>query len=173
MAKARGGTIRDMFSNKAALELTMSAANVLSFLQFRFATAMSADVAMLAHKISYWPAELTYNELADSTDHFIVGLVMTDKVDDLEEIHSPGVIDYHGVAPVGTCAEVQYSPLITDWSTLPGGGKLLPFEALHLSMDSSGFVNPGIVRCLVDYTLFNLSEAQSNELFKSLFPVNI
>jgi hypothetical protein len=78
------------------------------------------------------------------------------------------------IAKVGGAAfnELQL-PLVTDFSTLPGGGKLLPVNPLYLGMMTADAAAASQCTARMDMTFKELTDAEYLELIQSTYPANV
>jgi len=154
--------------------VTLSAANTLTFDQVSFAVGLFQGVAMLMHRILWKPASAFLRELTANTDQCIFALTTTNRLTTLEDSTDPSVIAYYKIVGMGAGVEPIHLPLITDFSTLPGGGKLVAANPIFLAAVSSGYAAAlGPVLAQIDFTFVNLSDAQYLEVLQAQFPANI
>jgi hypothetical protein len=65
------------------------------------------------------------------------------------------------------------TPVLKDFSTLPGGGLIIPTAPLYVAMSSSGLASVGIMDVIMYYTFKQMSDADYIELVQGMLPANI
>jgi len=164
---------KDQFSNRSFVDLTQSAANVLTFQQIRFAVGVFQGIGLLLHRIEWFPIGTSIQEIAATSDNFQLALTLRDDLANLDpsnqSILATVVLQPIGALPLGPVI----TPIISDFSSLPGGGLLIPANPLFLAMDSAGFAAVGRVRIAVYYTFMQLSDREAMELLQTIIPGNV
>ncbi|GAI33556.1 unnamed protein product, partial [marine sediment metagenome] len=128
----------DVFSNVAYARVEMSAVNTLTFEPIRFAVGVFQGIGIIIHRILYAPFTPSIRELAVATDQISMALTLSDKVLAISDVRAPAIIDTTRLVGMGVNVEPIRLPIITDWTALPGGGKLFPANPLFAAMTSLG-----------------------------------
>jgi len=163
---------RDTYVNRALATVNMTAANVETFEQIRFAVGLYQGVAVLIHKIEYHPTIATCRELVGAADHLAVGLTNTDQLTSLNPV-DPRVLGAISITCIAANVEPIRPPIILDFTDLPQGGIIIPANPLYLGMDTAGFANPGSCSIIIYFTFKQLSDAEYVELLQTVFQANI
>lgn len=174
MAKARTGRV-DVYPNRAMFSVLMSAANTLTFQQIRFGMGIFAGTALIISKIE-WFILAPIAELIAAADS--IRIAMTNR-DDLAAIDADNmnvlVLKVMNMMSSGTPANAALfeQPLVSDYSTLPGGGLIVPANPMFIALTSVGLTTAAEVDAIMYYTTKTLADADYIELVQSLIPVNI
>jgi len=164
---------KDEYSNVAYGVCTMSAANTLTFAAITMATGLFQGIAMLLNRILWMPTVSTIREIVAATDSLDMALCSSNRLSSISDITDPAVIAQSSIIGIGVAVAVVYRPFITDFSGLPGGGKLIAANPLYLAAMSAGFVGAGIIKAQLDFTFVELSDRDYLELIQAQFPGNI
>ncbi len=167
--------IKDLFSNRALEDITMSAINTLTFKKVNFAVGVFQGVALILHQVKYHFLSSVMLEFVGS-DEMQVGLTVSDRVDDLV-MDSIEVIDSHELVAVEhgvpANATLYKTPIVSDFTGLPGGGMLLPANPIFLAMMTLGFAAVGRAQVELIFTFKELSDKDYIELMQSRIQANI
>lgn len=161
---------KDTYANIAYLSQVESAANTLTFKTLSIATSSLLD-KKFGLLINRCDLEFSAPNIFDtSMDFFQTALTVSDSIADLG-LSRPEVIlrqvwrrvDF-GAAASG--AVVEY-PIVRDFSTMPGGGILVPADRLYIGVLGSGCsaAGTGIIR--IYYTVVELNSEDYWQLVES------
>ncbi|MBA7702495.1 hypothetical protein ES703_111264 [subsurface metagenome] len=164
---------KDKYSNVAFGRVTMGAPNVLTFEPIRFAVGVFQGVAIVVHRLSYFPWHATLRELVAATDAFTMGLVSSNRILNLYDISDPAIIDRHDVVGIGVAVENIELPIISDFTTMPEQGRILAPNPLYLAMMTQGFVAAGSGHVQIDFSFVELADKDYIELIQSQLPANL
>lgn len=159
----------DKFINRTQAQIIMSAANTLTFQQIRFASGIFEGVALILNRILWNPTSTSLREIVAATDTLIMALTTRNDLTTLVPSNL-SVLAQKEVVGLGAAVESKEIPFITDYSTLPGGGLLIPANPLYIGADSGGFVNPATINITLEYQWKKLSKDESIELLQTLLP---
>lgn len=165
----------DQYPNRAMQRVTMSGANTLTFAQVRFGVGLFQGIALVLHKIEYYPTLASIIELSGATDNLMMALTNRDDLTTLDAV-TLNIIAKHtafGLTTGAAASQIREKPYITDFSTLPGGGMIVPANPMFIALDSAGFVAAGVMDVIIYYTMKALSDADYVELIQSIIPMNI
>jgi hypothetical protein len=172
VAKAKKGRM-DAFANVAFGTCTQSAANTLTFAAIQMAVGMFQGIAMLINRVKYIPTAPTLREIVAAADRLDVALTSSNRLTAITDVTDPAILDYQGIIGIGVNLEPRFIPMISDYSQMPGGGKLISSNPLYLGVSSAGFGAAGVVRVQIDFTFVELSDKDYLELIQAQFPTNI
>lgn len=169
MPKARSF---DVYSNRAMIHITMSAANTITFEQIRWAAGTFTNIAIILHEMHIFPSSATVRECVAATDLWTIGLTSRN---DLTVLAASDQSIYGLVAEVGRAAVVApwESPLVYSWAHLPEKGIIVPPNPMYLAMTSAGFAAAGEAHCILYYTFVQVSDKQSLEVLQTILPGNV
>lgn len=166
----------DLFPNRALQGMTMSGADTLSFEQIRFSVGLFEGIAIVVHKIAYYPQLATLILMVANTDYIIMGLTTRDDLSSILATNQ-NVIDTRMINPVivGSVVGINHieTPFVSDFSTMPGGGMIIPANPLYLAMDSGGLGSAGVMRAIIYYTFKKLTDKDYLELLQTMVPANV
>lgn len=174
MAKRK--QIVDVYPNRIVERVTMTAANTITFQPIRFGTGLFSGVALVIHRVEYHLLLATLIEVIAGTDEVEFGLTNRDDLSALTALNL-NILDVNALLGCisGTPATfvVEVKPIQKDFSTLPGGGLIIPTTPLYLAMDSVGLAAAGIMDVIMYYTFKQMSDSDYIELVQGMLPANI
>jgi len=157
----------DAFANIAHLSVTESAANTLTFNQLQTGTAIFEKMAMIIHRIEYSPSFATINLLQSNIDDINIAWTTSDQITAIGK-QSAQVIDAINLnvltVPVGN---MYTRPLVSDFSTLPSGGLIVPATSLFLAIQGTSVASPGFSRSTIYFTYKSLKGEEFWELVEA------
>lgn len=166
----------DQYPNRALIECTQSAANAITFEQIRFGVGLFQGIALILHKIHWFPTAASIREIVAATD-LLAGMICNrDDLDDTNPTSMNNITSKQWLAQAyGTAGsgELEELPYVTDFTTMPGGGMIIPANPLYLAVSSAGFSAVGRINIVLFYTFISLKDAEYLELLQSLIPANI
>lgn len=171
-ASVRKGS-KDTFSNIMLPMVTMSAANTLTFQQIQVSVGMFQGVALLLHRIQWYPTATTIREIVASTDSLYMALTTSNKLTALVDTTDPSIVVVSSVIGIAANVESVRLPIVADLTGLPGGGKLIPANPLFLGAVTGGFAAAAVVRAVIDFSFVSLSDSDYLELLQSLYPITV
>ena len=161
---------KDMFPNIITASITMSAANTLTFEEINVGLNIFDKVGLLLQRIIYEPTVGTWSDLEASGDTIQGAICNDDGIDDLDvnrqQIFDKVVVRRHDM---GTAASgwIHRKEITADYSTLSGGGILIPPKPLYLAMGSSGLAAAGAMKVRIYFTMVKLADADYLELLET------
>jgi len=169
-----GKTSKDEFANVATISLTQATANTLIFKKLETGNAIFNKVAWLIHRIEYCNFHV-YASIFNGDNDSLVAAVTSSNVRTslltLDTYTDMAVIDqivlYRNDFGTAASALVQASPILKDFSNLPGSGLLVPAMQIYGALHSSGLadVASGVIKLF--YTVVELADAQYWELVQA------
>ena len=164
---------RDQFVNVAHGNVSMSAANAITFNQILFAVGIFQGVAIVIHRMLYYPAAAACKEVIAATDRMTMALTTSNRLVSLLDISDPAVIDMYDVVPIGTPVADWTLPIVSDMTSLPGGGRIVAPGRLFFGMVTTGAAAASTGRCELQFTFKHLDDKDYIELIQSTMPANI
>jgi hypothetical protein len=150
--------------------VTQAAINTLVFKKLETGISLFEKIAWLISRVEYFVANLGATTFNASEDYMTLALVATDQLTGLA-ITNNAVLDLlqicrydWGAAANGGLREFPYTK---DFSTLPGGGLLVPPNPLYLGVSSSGLALVASVTAKIFYTTYELAVEEYWELVES------
>lgn len=158
----------DSRPNLAAIQATESAANTLTYAQFAFPFSIMDKVALVIHRVEYFPNLALLVGQADST---LVGVIAAKAIDDPTDQSDPVLLDsvqfarYDG----GTAATfvLDRKPFVKDFSSLPGGGILVAPNPLTVFIKSLSLASANSAWVRMYYTYMKLTTEEYWQLVES------
>lgn len=163
----------DVYANVAFGAVTMSAANTLTFAQIQMAVGLFQGVALVIHRLKYRPTRVSIRELAANTDELTLALTTSNRLSAINDVADPAIIDQKVLVGVGASVEPVLLPLISDFTMLPGGGKIISANPLFLGMTTLGAAAASVCRVEMEFTFVSLTDRDYLEIIQSQFPANI
>lgn len=160
--------IKDMYSNYILAEVEESGANTLTFEELPQITTLLEKKAFLINRVDY---DLPLNLLIAGGDTIEYGLSLSNKWTD-PELTEATIVNYnkHRTVEIGTGASgFDYDSTVSrDFSTLPGGGILIPTRPLYLFVLGTNLGGPATVGMKLYFTVIELDPSQYWDLVESL-----
>lgn len=163
----------DKFCNIAALTVTESAANTLTYTKLEFGTAVFEKVGLLLHRL-----ELFFNpgvaDIPQTEDSGTVALTIGNSLASILTIAAysdPAIIDKFFICnKISGTPAVQFwttGPMIHDFSGLPGGGILVPAQPIYAAIQGLSAANPLTASLRMLFTYLPLKPEEYWELVSS------
>jgi hypothetical protein len=172
VVKAKKGK-KDTFSNIAYATVTQSGVNTLTFAQINMGVGLFQGVALLLHRILWYPFAAALREIVASTDSMDMALVTSNRLTAIYDVLDPSVISVRRLIAIAATVAPYDIPLVSDFTSLPGGGKLIAANPLWIACGSAGFGAAAQIRAQLDFTFLTLSDAEYLELLQATYPANI
>jgi hypothetical protein len=170
--KAKKGK-KDAYSNIAYASVLQSAANTLTFAQINMGVGLFQGVALLLHRIQWYPFAAALRELVTAADSMDMALTTSNRLTAIYDVLDPSVICVRRLLPIAATVAPYDIPLISDFTMLPGGGKLIAANPLWIACGSLAFAAAAQIRAQLDFTFISLTDAEYLELLQATYPANI
>ena len=144
--------------------------NTLEFQEINVGLNIFDKVGLIIHKLEYEVSTATIAGLTATGDIYELGLVSSNQIANMA-FDQRGLI--HKVEWVtlafGTAATMTFfaSPRVFDFSTLPGGGLLIPPKPLYLGINSASVAVLGVGFVRIYFTIKPLKDADYFELLET------
>jgi len=159
----------DKYVQYATITTTESAASTLTYQQLQTGGMLFERRAMIFHRVEYssaaissLEAEADILEIAITTGNQMVQLALAD----------PNVVHYTTWRRVdfGTAASGSFyeSPRVHDFSTLPGGGIIVPAHPIYLAVRGISLGAAQSVTARIYFTIVELSAQEFIELVEAM-----
>lgn len=172
IATAKRGK-KDSFANVAFGVVTQSAANTMTFAQIQVAVGLFQGVAVLLHRVLWYPDAALIREIVAATDSFYFALTVSNRVAAINDATDPSIIAMKWLIGIAANIEQQELPYVSDFSSLPMGGRLIPANPLFVACHSAGAAAARTLRVQLDFTFVTLADADYLELLQSMYPVSV
>lgn len=157
---------KDAFANIATLHVVESAANTLTYAKLETGIALFEKVAWLIHRIEFYLSTLDVAHFAAEADTCYWALLASNTLTTLiggNIVKEPSVIfgqrakrtDW-GAAATGLFI---HDPYVNDFSTLPGGGLIVPPNPLYIAVEGNAAPQPFTVDIRMYYSNYQLAGA--------------
>lgn len=171
MAKSKA----DIYANRAFAAVTMSAANTITFQQLNFAVGVFQGVALKLLRVEWHPGSSDIQEIVAAADRLTFALTLRDDLTSLDPTNQSIVCRKSIFLNRDLTAEANlfHMPIITDFTTMPEGGLLVPANPIYMAAVTAGFAGAATVRAVLYYIFVQLSDRESIELLQTIIPGNV
>lgn len=160
----------DKFANQAVITVTESAINTLTFKKLETGISLFEKMAWLIARMEYYVFDLSGTQFNAAADSLEIALTATDQLSAIP-LTNAAVLDYlkYTRSDIGAAASgyISPQPYVKDFSTLPGGGLLVPPNPLYLAAKGTSLVAVSTVTAKILYTNYELSTEEYWELVES------
>lgn len=170
---AGGAGKKDAYANSAYGYVLQTAINTLTFAQIMMGTGLFEGRALCLHRIKYFPLESGLRELVAATDALTLAITTTNRLTALSNISDPSIIDRVSRTCIAANIEPMDTPIISDFTMLPMGGRLIPANPLYLAINCGGFAAVCSCRAELEFTFVDMTSSDYLELLQSMYPANI
>jgi hypothetical protein len=161
----------DQFANQAVITVLESAANTFTSKKLETGISISEKVAWIINRIEYNLALFSAGQFNSDSDTCIYGLGVSASFPNGPALAETAILDYNSRTrlDLGVAATGQFAiqPIVKDFSSLPGGGILVPPVPIYLFCQSVGCVAAQTVVARMWYTLLQMSPDQYWELVEA------
>jgi hypothetical protein len=167
MADSKG---KDQFANYAIVSVTESAANTLTFKKLETGISLTEKVAWIVNRVEYIIGSMVAAQFDANQDKQLFGLSISNSfaIPALDEIT---IVDFNFIQrrDFGAAANVVWTegPMVKDFSSLPGGGIIIPPSPLYLYTVGTSLVAASTVVARIHYTLRTLAIDEYWELVEA------
>ena len=163
------GKLKDKYVNMAYSSVTESAANTLTFSEIQTGVSMFDKIAWIVHQILWFPGQAMVQELDAESDEVNMALTVSNKV--VLGLDDPAIIDLLDLLPhlqgAGVSGHVHERPIVRDFTSLPGGGLIIPPRPVYLAIKGEGLAAAGIAMARIYYTHLELTPEDYWELVEA------
>lgn len=146
---------KDVFVNQAYLSVIESGANTLTFNKLETGISIHEKVGWVIARIDY-DMDLSISNFTAEGDRVRFGLSTSDALVDAA-LSQSAVIDFNNITrrDIGTAASGFFTrkPIFKDFSSLPGGGILVPPNPLFCWVHGSALTDPVTVQARMFYVV--------------------
>jgi hypothetical protein len=164
------GNGADQFPNLLVQQVVQDSANNLKFEEINVGLNIFDKVGLVVSRIEYSPNGGVWDEMTTAADTVICAFTSSDNLSTLAP-NQAEVIDTFQMRRVdyGTAGNALINPLVItrDFSTLGGGGILVPPKPLYFAAHSTGLASAGTFDFRLYFRILRLSEGQYLELLES------
>lgn len=160
----------DQFVNMAYASVAESAAGTLTFSELNTGIAIFEKVAWIVHRIDWIIMPAYQNLILAEADSISFALCCSNSLSSLTPSRV-AVIDYGyiGLDLFGTPANAYmfHVPIIHDFSTLPGGGIIVPPNPLYVAIQGASLASVVLGACRIFFTIKTLEAEEYWELVQA------
>ena len=160
----------DKYVNILAQRMTQAAANTLEFTEIDIGLSLFDRVGLKVQRLEYELSSATYGMFDSDGDIVEVGLSSSNQISSLSFdqralVHKCVIVDTQQAGNIGNW--LFSTPFVFDFSTLGGGGLLIPPKPLYGAINSASIATTveGFVR--IFFTIEKLTDADYLELVES------
>ncbi len=162
---------KDLYDQFMWLAVTMSAVNTLTFGQVTLGMSIFEYAALILSRIEYVFGWSHMPEMIVAGDHIEMAITGSDSLTDLTlvqpEVYDECQVDVHASGTPAS-ASLFVQPIIHDFSTMKGGGLIVPAQNVYIGMNTAAFASAGTCVARVYYTVKSLSATDFIELVQRL-----
>ncbi len=158
--------VKDVYVNQAYLSVTESALNTLTFGKLETGISIFEKAAWLICRIDY-EFIISANQFGAEADNLVYGICVSDQLTNTG-LSNSAIVDRNrvtrldlGAAASGT---IMRSPYTKEFSSLPGGGLLIPPNPLYMFAEGTALTGPTAVTARMFYTVIKLAGDEFWEL---------
>lgn len=173
MAKASGKMV-DKYANIGAIACTQAAANDMVFQELQTYISIFDKKALVIGKIIYEPAFAAWAELDAETDSMSFGIATSNLAADggpATVYNRPDIVDFNHINTLvaGTPASIERRlvQIEKDFSTLSGGGLLVPARPIYGWFDTGGFAAATVCYMRIYFNVIDISVDEYWELVEA------
>jgi len=168
MAKTKG----EQYVNLIAVQTVQTVINTYVRTELQIGLNMFDKYGFLIQRLEYDIGVNVLEQLTTVADNVVVGLVSASSVAATNfTMVNPDVLDIVILCPVVDAApasrSIQRMPVVHDFSTLKGGGLLVPPRPLYAALYTTGFAHTVGIFTRVYFTLVPLSDSDYLELLET------
>jgi len=164
----------DKFANIASITLQESAANTLTFAKLETGVALFEKMAWIIHRLEILYSTDIASVFNANADFTLVALCATNQITSIAggaTITNPAILYGRKFSRVdfGTAASgfVREEPFVVDFSTLPGGGLIVPPNPIYGAIQGNSEAAAALVYLRLYYTQYALAESEYWELVEA------
>lgn len=161
----------DRFSNLASFSVTMSAANVLTFVELVTGVSLGTGIGMLIDQIDYQPSDGTLVDFTANADAVTLAISTSNAVTNIEAGADQRVIHSNSLSrrDFGTAAAASFIVLPLTNQFFPP--MIVASPRLYLGMNTSGLASAGSATARVFFRYITLTDKEYLELAESFILV--
>ncbi len=167
-------TSNDEFANVATITVTETGANTLTWKKLETGISLTEKVAWIINRVEYFVTGNVSTDFNAANDRLFVALSVAQTAATLVTAAAyvdPTILDLYVLSreDIGAAASglLMERPYIKDFSTLPGGGIIVPPTPLFMGAQGVSLANAQTVVVKMYYTLINLSTDQYWQLVEA------
>lgn len=145
----KSSKVMDKYVNKMYIGITMSAANTLTFQEVTTGVEAFSKQAWVIHEIDYFLSNASLQLLLASDDYIQLALTSHNQMTSLG-LGNAGVVDLWQINGAHASWE---SPIVRDFSNLPGGGLIIAPRPLYLAETSASIASAASGQARILFTV--------------------
>jgi len=160
----------DKYSNMMVINLVESAANTLTFEQAPQVTTLMEKKAFLINRIEYNIPFPSRDLLVAAGDAIYYGMSLSDRWA-APLLTETTIVDFNALSIhflTGVGFEYHPTSILKDFSTLPGGGLLLPTRPMFLYIVGESLAGPASIAARIFFTIQDLTPQDYWDLVEAL-----
>lgn len=162
---------KDKYAQIGYLTVTETAAATLTFAGLSVFSNVLSNKGMVIHRAEYSLPRQDWSKLNASNEQVIFGLSGSEKIT-TTIMSNPEIYDYNDTIQVhmGTAGTGVYidQPKVKDYTSLPGGGLLVPADRLFAYIAGVSTTDPLTVTCRFWFTIIELGPQDYLELAQAM-----
>ncbi len=162
---------KDLFAQLGYISITESGANTLTFNGLSVFSNILEPKGLIIHRVEYAVPVSAIALMTAAEDEIAMGLAGDDGLATVA-LDDAGIYDYKALDrnDFGTAASgvLHVSPLVTDFTKLPGGGILVPADRIYVYVQGAGLASAVTMSARFWFTIKDLSAQEYIELAQAL-----
>lgn len=157
---------QDNYANKFYGKCVESAANTLTFAEINTAINLQSRVAWIIHRLEWYLANATIALVTATGDTIHGALTSSNKMTALG-LDNAGVLDLFDLTEInasGVGFEQYQYPLVRDFTTMPGGGLIVPPRPLYVAVQGVSLASAATIELRGYYTSIDLADSDYYDL---------
>lgn len=161
----------DVYANQGYVEVIPAAANTLTFTELATFVSVFEKKAFLINRISYYLSIAALgSEMDAETDYAQFGLTVSNTWT-TPQIGEASIFDWNSLQVIlnaaGVSGHLYPQPFDKDFSTMPGGGLLVPSRPIYLFLKTNGWAIAGSAAARIYFTVKDLKAEEYWELVEA------
>jgi hypothetical protein len=163
-------SLKDLYGQQVHVNHFESATGTPTYVQVASTINSNEAIAMIIHRIEYFISGVEMAKILDNADSISLGFVMWSNGVQAVQTTTPGIIDFRTIErnDFGTAgnAILRYDPMVSDFTSLPGGGKIChPASLWSYILGTSLASAVQTITSRVYYTTTPLTDSMYRELY--------
>ena len=162
---------KELYANRFSVHVSETIVGTRAFAEVPTYAAAFSKEAFIIHRLEYAFTDACFDALVANDDILMAGLTTSNKVAGLnppDSFPEPGVVDMVKITGNlrGAAANLFLNqiPIVKDFTSLPGGGFIVPSRPLFVAVQSSGLVAAATVDVRGYFTRVELKDNEFLEL---------
>lgn len=162
-------TKTDTFAQRFVIRVLQSAANTLTYAKLGLTLGLGEKKAWIIHKLEWFLSITSYQEMTSNGDTLLAALCTSSRPTSIllqDESIIAAVQVHRNDAGTAASGNLVQMPIVTDYTSLPGGGLILSPSPLYLAYYTAGLTSAAVCELNGWYTEATLTDADYLQLIE-------